>query len=732
MGKLVVVSNRLPIAITKKDGKLSYVHTSGGLGTAMSSLDIDDFVWVGWPGIASDELTDEEMRQITQDLKEQFNYIPVFQTRQQIALYYEGYANDTLWPLFHYFQSHAVYRDEYWTTYQEVNQLFLQAIESVADDDSRIWIHDYHLMLLPEMTRRVLPDAKIGFFLHIPFPSYEIFRLIPERKELIRGMLGADLVGFHIYDYARHFLSSSQRLLGATSDNGTIEHDGRMVKVDTFPIGVDYGRFKEELAKPAVKKELRSLTKRFIDQKLIVAVDRLDYSKGIPERLAGFERFLAEHPEYHEKVVFHMIAAPSRTEVETYRQLRDSVEQTVSRINGLYATYRWSPIAYQFQNLGFDKIVPLYHRADVALVTPVRDGMNLVAKEYVASKQAQPGVLILSETAGAADELMDALLINPNDAHEVATAIHEALEMPTNAQLTRLERMQERIADYTVQKWGNDFLGELDAVSETHKGSLQKRLRSADSEVIVREYRQATSRLLLLDYDGTLHHFVATPGREAARPDAELLAMIDRLAKQPGTKVIITSGRDRQTLQSWFGHFAQVSLVAEHGAWTRDHGEWKRNTEEFDKKPYLDIMKRYGVRTAGSVIDEKEFSVVWHYRRVNPELAYIRNAGLRHELREATEHTDIGVYDGRKIIEVKPRGLHKGVIARESLDKYPSDFILCAGDDYTDEEAFRVMPAEAHTIKIGFGQTHARYQVGKMEKILTLLDKLSHEKIGKS
>ncbi len=727
MDPIIVVSNRLPISIGRdSNGGLTYDHTSGGLGTAIQSLGGDaGNLWIGWPGIALEDITEREREEITNHLVDTYGYVPVFQTKQQIADFYEGYSNDTLWPLFHYFPGKANYQACYWHAYKEVNQLYLQAIESFAERGSTIWVNDYHLMLLPTLIRRVLPDAKIGFFLHTPFPSYELFRQIPERNELIRGLLGADLVGFHIYDYARHFISSAERLIGAHANSGTIEYDGRLVKVDTYPIGIDYARFTTELYSKPAQKELAALEHRYAGQKLIVAVDRLDYSKGIIERMRGFELFLQQHPEYRGKATLYMVESPSRTEVAAYKDLRNEVELMVGRINGMYSTAEWTPIIYLYKTLDFSVLAPLYHRSEIALITPLRDGMNLVAKEYIACKENRAGVLILSETIGAADELIDAVQVNPNNTQQIADAILSALAMPKSEQRSRLRRMQKRVREYSVQRWGADFTTDLKKAAAAHKGHFRKRISPSATEALLRRYRRANLRLLLLDYDGTLKTFTSTPGPLAAQPDAELMALISRLHDQPNTKIVITSGRTKDVIERWFGGFSRISLVAEHGAWIKDHGEWQKTDSSFDKRPYLRVMKKFAPRTAGSLIDNKEFSVVWHYRRVNPELAFVRNGELRLELQRIAEGTDIGIYNGKKIIEVKPKHLHKGVVAHEFSDRYPSDFILAIGDDYTDEQMFEALPAHADSIKIGPGITHAKYQVDRMEDGLAILARLS-------
>lgn len=728
MDPLIVVSNRLPIVIKRDEsGSFTYIReTNGGMANAIDALDTSNgLIWIGWPGFPCDDLTELEKQEIYDTLVERFGFVPIFQTRQQIELFYEGYANDTLWPLFHYFPEKATYQHAYWEAYQAVNAMFLEAVADFAESGSTIWVNDYHLMLLPTLIRHSLPDAKIGFFLHTPFPSYELFRQLPERNELIKGLLGADLLGFHIYDYARHFISSANRLIGAHSANGSIEYDGRVVKVDTYPIGIAYERFIAQLHSKESQKELQTLEDHYKNQKIIVAIDRLDYTKGILERMRGFEMFLRQHPEYQEKATLYMIEAPSRIEVGAYKQLRDDVELMVSRINGMYGTAKWTPIIYLFQNFGFDKIAPLYHRADIALITPLRDGMNLVAKEYIACKADRLGVLILSETIGAADELIDAIHVNPNNTQQVADAILEAVTMPKPEQRRRLKRMQKRVKEYSVQRWGSDFITDLKKAALAHKGQFRKRITSKEILATTNKYRKSHSRLLLLDYDGTLKKFVGTPGNEGAKPDAELVALLGRLTQQSNTKIVITSGRTKDIMEKWFGKLPRISLVAEHGAWIKDHGEWTKEAGNFDKRPYIRIMKKFAPRTAGAIVDVKDFGVVWHYRRVSPELAYVRNGELRHELKHIADGTDIGVYDGRKIIEVKPRHLHKGVITREFTDRYPSDFVLAIGDDYTDEQMFSALPPHAYSIKIGPGSTSAKYQVAHIDQARHILNTLS-------
>lgn len=723
--KFIIVSNRLPVSVSKVDGQLTYSPSTGGLATAMSSLGNDNQLWIGWPGISSDELTPADKAAITRKLRE-YGCYPVFLSKDQVHNFYEGYSNDTLWPLFHYFHSLAKHQAIYWQTYQAVNKLFASAVRKHADEATAIWIHDYQLMLLPQMLREALPKSAIGFFLHIPFPSYEIFRLLPERREILEGLLGADLVGFHTYDYARHFTSSTLRILGHESHHGTVRYNSRSVMVDAFPIGIDYQKFKRALKTPEVNDEIKTLDDHYKDQRIILSVDRLDYSKGITNRLEAFERFLRDSPKWHKRVTLVMVAVPSRTEVDAYKDLRDDIEQTVSRINGMYATVDWTPISYQFKNLPFPQIVALYAKADVALVTPLRDGMNLVAKEYIASKQDRPGVLVLSELTGAIEELPEALRINPNDIGSIVQAMHQALKMSVKEQNQRLHSMQRRLRQYSVQRWASDFTELLASARNNQLKRSEKLLVNGKKASLINDYHTADKRLLLLDYDGTLANYVKSSDPDDVKPSKTLLITLAAIASQPNTEVCIISGRTREALQGWFKDMP-LTLVAEHGAWVRQSGEWSQQQISFNhyKDILIPVLERYAERTPGAQVEVKNFALVWHYDGVAPELAYDRTSNLRHELLTIVDNNEVGVYSGRRILEIKPRGVHKGTVADELLASGNADFVLCIGDDYTDEDMFKVLPETAYTVRVGLKDTHARHQVPNVEHVLRLLQTLA-------
>jgi trehalose 6-phosphate synthase/phosphatase len=723
-GKLIIISTRLPVSVSKENGVISISPSAGGLVTGMSSVSSSrDSIWVGWPGIASDSLTKSEKQFIITELAKHKCY-PVFLTQDQLDKYYSGYSNATLWPLFHYFVSRTIYDDKYWQMYKHVNELFLKEVKQFVTADSQIWVHDYQLMLLPALLREKYPHAIIGFFLHTPFPSFEIFRLIPERENLLKGLLGADLIGFHTYDYASHFLSSIHRTLGVEKTLREVKYGDRIVRVDAFPIGIDYNKFAKAPRKNQVKQILHTFNLIKEKTKLIVSVDRSDYTKGIPARLDAYEQFLNDNPQYSEKVVMVLLAIPTRGDVKEYQQLRLDIEQKVSHINGIFSTIDWTPIVYRHQSLPFEELSALYAMADVMLVTPLRDGMNLVAKEYVATHHNKPGVLVLSEMAGAASELTNAIQVNPYNRSMVSSAIKQALEMPVKEQKTRMRAMQKRISTYTIAKWAEDFISQL-----TDSGNINPHAKYADSvtrEKIKQEYMVAKKRLIFLDYDGTLQSFVSSPHAADARPTKQVKSVLKKLSKDPANNIIIVSGRPKKIIDSFFRGLG-LGMIAEHGAWISKIGRWVKlggDSKQW-KKAVKSMLEEYTTRTPGAEIEEKDFSLVWHYRNVLPDLAYVRSKELKADLSKLLKDSELDVYQGQKVLDIKPHSLHKGAQVAEILNEDRWDFIMAIGDDYTDEDMFRVLPRRAFSFHVGDNHaTDARFQLNTVEEVVAMLEDL--------
>ena len=723
--KIIIVSNRLPISVKKDNGGFTFERTVGGLASGLDAVQkAARSTWVGWPGTYHYKEDDQDQRQIRSKLKAKFNYYPVFQSQADIEKYYHGYSNSTLWPLFHYFTQNAEYDRSYWRAYKRVNKLFFDEIIKIAEPGDTVWIHDYHLMLLPQMLREGGPKLSIGFFLHIPFPSFEIFRLLPQREEILRGLLGSDVVGFQTYEYTRHFLTSVYRTLGYDNHLGQMSVGARVVKADSFPIGIDFDKFNKAQESSRVQKEIGKLRKKIGGMKVILSIDRLDYTKGIPQRLEAFDDFLERYPRYKEKVILILVAVPSRTKIEEYMNMKKEIDELIGNINGKYGDLDWTPILYLYKGLEFPELTALYSIADVCLVTPIRDGMNLIAKEFLATKRDARGVLVLSEMVGAAEELSEALIINPNNKGEIIEAIKKALTMTKGEQLKRNTAIRKELSHFDERLWAKNFMTRLAEVKKLQEDLNVKIIGPIISKEIVTAYHKSKKRLLLLDYDGTLVSYTGRP--EEANPDEDILTLLKKLTSDPKNEVVIISGRDKDTLDEWFGHF-DISLVAEHGASIRDNGKGWKMLESLNadwKKEIRLILDKYVERTPGSFVEDKTYSLVWHYRKVNPALGTGRKRELVGVLADITANFNLQILEGNKVIEIKSADINKGKVASHWLSKGRWDFILAVGDDTTDEDTFGVLPKKAFSIKVGLGQSQARFNLKSAKEVRPLLREL--------
>lgn len=720
MAKTIIVSNRLPIKIQRNEKKkLEYHSSAGGLATGLGSIyKQGNNLWIGWPGIVTGKK--EEKAEISQALLKE-SMSPVFLTEEDIRDFYEGFSNETLWPNFHYFNQYAVYEPRLWEAYKRVNRKFADEVIKKADPDDTLWIHDYQLMLVPDMIRKEFPNVNMGFFLHIPFPSYEIFRLIPWRKEILHGVLGSDLIGFHTYDDMRHFLSSVSRLVGISNTQGQLVVGTRTAMVDSFPMGIDYDKYAEAAASPeALEREVHYRIS-LGDQKLILSIDRLDYSKGIPERLQAFDMFFERYPQYRNKISLILVVVPSRDQVAQYKELKEEIEGLVGRINGKYGKINWTPIHFFYRSFPLQELSAFYRMADLALVTPMRDGMNLVAKEFIASKINKKGVLILSEMCGASKELSDALLINPNDLNQIVEAICSALTMSEEEQVARNTNMQNSLKRYNITHWVNLFMTSLKSIKEMQNSMQTRKLDELSLEKMLKAFSKAEKRIIFLDYDGTLTGFVSDP--RDAKPDEELNDIMRRLVKEPKNSVVVISGRDKDTINEWMGKF-NVDLIAEHGVWVRQQGkDWKTVVAMKSnwKKEILPVLELYVNRTPGSFIEEKDFSLVWHYRKVETGLGELRTRELTSHLKYLSSNSNLQVLEGDKVVEIKDREVNKGRTALQWLQGHPHDFVMAIGDDFTDEDTFKAMPKDAYTIKVGSVTSAALFSVDSYKDVRNVL-----------
>ncbi len=671
--------------------------SAGGLASALRAAVRGDSMWIGWPGAV---VRDSQRAEATKRLAED-NLVPVFLSTAEEEDFYNRVCNDTLWPLLHYFGDRLRITPEAWERYVQVNERFADTIVEHAGPGSRVWVHDFHLMLVPAMLRRRAPDLAIGFFLHTPFPSSEVYRLLPAREEVLRGLLGADYVSFQVGDFARHFRSSCLRILGLDSDPDSIEVDGRPVGIGVDPIGIDTVGFVETLQDPETARLLADLEKQYEGRKLVLGVERLDYTKGIPQKLLAFERLLEREPERAGTTTMLQVLVPSRLESPEYRQQRDEIELLIARINGRFGQPGQTPVEYLHRHISKAGLVALYRRADVMMVTPLRDGMNLVAHEFVLC-QSEPGLpgrwrgsLVLSELAGSAQVLPGATLVNPWNVDDMVDRLAAALELPLPERRRRLETMAKRVEALDCRKWADGFLTRLGRHSRRDR--RRKPPPDIDGEVkerLVRRFTRARTRTIMLDYDGTIREIEPHP--DLAVPTREIRALLRELAALPNTDVHIVSGRRRRNLEQWLGQLP-IHLCAEHGYLAREPGgEW-RTLLDLDltwMRPIERLLRRVAADVPGAHVERKACSVAWHYREAEPEYGAWRAHELLNDLGQHLAGAPAEILQGHRVIEVRALGVDKGVYVRSVFPegKEPTRFVIGLGDDRTDHDLLDALP----------------------------------------
>jgi len=705
--RLIVASTRLPITLDKKGDDWEVIPSTGGLVTALASVkERRKFTWLGWPG---SHVSRGERQAVARHLAKH-GTSPVFIDQEDMEGFYEGFSNDMLWPLFHNLTERSTFSREHWASYRRVNQMYADAIAKIARPGDVIWIHDYQLCLVPEMLREKGLGCPIGFFLHIPFPSADVYRTLPVAEELLRGLLGADVIGFHAYEYVSHFRMAALRVLGMESDSMSLRLQSRQVELEVLPIGIDPDDVRALLRTPTARREQTELERTFAGKRLIVGVDRLDYTKGIPLKLLAFEELLESHPEWRENVVLVQVAAPSRTGVEEYQQLKREVDELVGRINGRFSTSSHTPVVYINQSVDRMRLSGLYRASAIALITPVRDGMNLVALEYVAARRGLGGTLILSEFCGAAHCLPGARLVNPFNTHQVAQAMAHALEDDGPHHET-FAHMLRFVDENTSARWAEMFLEKLEVFAGDQ--SREAKVLRVNEPPLKRLIESARRPLVFLDYDGTLRSYVINP-REAV-PDQRILKVLERLSRV--ADVYVVSGRDGNTLGDWLSHL-DLGLVCEHGlAMKLPGGEWqgrKNVSGSALARLVKPLFEEFVQRTPGSSIEVKQAAIAWHSRAADPEYSLFQGKELLTRLEDLLKRRPYKVLRGNRVIEVRHEHVTKGSAVGHLLQRHPrADFIFCAGDDRTDEDMMLALPVALKkrtvTCWVGAPNAHADY-----------------------
>ena len=717
--KLIVVSVRLPVRLVEDGTDWRVDASPGGLATALRAVSQRrSFTWVGWPGT---DVPSQHLPAAAAVLEEYG--VPVFLDYEVFQGFYEQFSNQLIWPLFHNISGRLKFDRTAWYQFEAVNEQFATAVTAVARPGDTIWVHDYQLALVPRMLRESKLECPIGFFLHIPFPSHETFRTLPAREEILRGMLGADLIGFHTYEYCQHFRDSCLRVLGVESERETIALPGHLAHLGVHPIGVDPQEIGEYARLPEVRDQFEGLRNRFRTKKVILGVDRLDYTKGIPEKLLAFEEFLGRNPRWQTGVVLVQVASPSRTEVREYQELKREVDELVGRINGRYGTFNHTPIVYINRMIPRSQLSALYRVADVAFVTPLRDGMNLVALEYVAARGDQPGILVLSEFAGAASCLAGSRLVNPHNISLMADVLAEALQ-DTGSAAAEFQQMCEFVYSNTSGVWADRFLEHLANVHEGHRSGACRLDATADFTRHVPEARP----LFILDYGGTLQPHV--PEVSEAEPDRRVYKVLQELASVASVYVI--SGRPSDVLESWFGDLP-VGLICEDGAAVRGPGaEWPE-VPEIDLTVLdtlvLPMMEDFVRHTPGSKLERRRVSLVWHYRATDPKLAALRAKELYAQLDDTLRGLPFTVLAGARAVEVRPTDLTKSSVVEQLLQSHSdTHFVFCAGNDRVDEAMFEVVLRSQRdtiiTCFVGGEDTVGQYFVESPAELVSQLEGL--------
>jgi trehalose 6-phosphate synthase/phosphatase len=728
MTRLVVVANRLPLTIHRAGARWQADRSSGGLVAALDPVvRRTGGIWVGWPGDApegdpagrAEELArwERELGLVTVDIPSGVGHA-----------FYEGYANSTLWPLLHGFQARAAFDPETFRAYRDANERFAAVVcGRMRPDDDLVWIQDYQLMLLPALVRAAHPGARLGFFLHVPFPGPETFRVLPERAAILEGLLGADVLGFQTHEHLGAFRRTLQQVLGIESRMDGVEVDGRLVALEARPIGIDPAPWEALAGSPAVRRRVAEI-RGAGDRKTLLAVDRLDDTKGIPERLRAFREFLGRYPGWRGRVTLIQVAVPTRERVPRYAALRREVNELVGEINGALATAEWNPVVYLRRSIPQAELAALYAAADVCWVGSLRDGMNLVAKEYVACQGDAAGVLLLSEFAGAASEMGEAIRINPYDEAGTAEALSRALDLPDEDRAERQAALLGRVRRNSAFAWAERSIADLERVSR-QEATPAVRLGEPSPTAMAAAFDAAATRGCYLDYDGTLVPIARRP--VDARPGPDLVPVLRGLVAREATTVLVVSGRPARDLEGWFGAIDGLWLAAEHGALIRSPATraWEplRPAISVDWKPRVRPILEYFLDQApGSVIEEKAYSLAWHYRLVEPEFGAWLSGNVAAALEEQVAGTGLSVLRGRKVLEVRLAWATKSeaVAHLRAVVGRPA-FELAAGDDRTDEDLFELLGGDAWTIKVGSGATRARSRVAAPGAVLALLAALA-------
>lgn len=717
---IFIVSNRLPVTVIRTKNGLTVIPSNGGLATALGSVfNQQHSYWIGWPGI----IVGSEEEQLVIELLKPLRCIPVFLLQEEFNQYYNGFSNAILWPLFHYHPGHCIFNEEYWLAYRSVNSKFGSMVSAHVPQDAFLWIHDYQLMLLPFY----LNHSNLSYFHHIHFPSPEVFGIIPWRSNLLDALLKCRHIVFQTEKDRVNFKEACFKYASKAHPDLFNTHSSSGIKISAHPISIDAFDFSQTVQKDSVKKLTDEIHEVFANQRIILSVDRLDYSKGILERLEAFRLLLKDFPKYREKLVLLMLVVPSRSDVPSYEEHKRKVDELVGSINSQYASLGWRPVHYYYQQVNRDTLCAYYAAADVCLVTSLRDGLNLVSKEYVACRTNNTGVLILSEMAGAAAELTYALKIHPYDIKQMVVAMVYALDMEKSEENARMTALKKKVFGYTVFDWLDTIFQEVFCMYNELKYTFEQNLSGELTERLMVRFKNAQSRYILLDYDGCIRELEPHP--EMASPGKDIIELLCVLKSVPNTQVLLVSGRSRKDMDLWFADCG-IALIAEHGAWFKKPcSNWVQLTEggAVYNRELTTILEEHALVMVGSFLEEKTSGVCLHFKMCAIDgLSEIIDQ-LEKDISDHISENNLQ-YRYKKtddLLEIHFSDCDKGQAIQKFVPFSKDAFILAAGDDDTDENMFAVLPKTAFTFKIGKKNTNAKIRVQNVARFLEFLNQIA-------
>lgn len=781
--RMIIVGNQLPLrAHRSSDGSGEWCFSWDEDSLLLQLKDgLGEDVEVLYVGCLREQIDPSEQDDVAQTLLETFKCVPAFIPPELFSKFYHGFCKQQLWPLFHYMLPLSPdlggrFDRSLWQAYVSVNKIFADKVmEVITPDEDFVWVHDYHLMVLPTFLRKRFNRVKLGFFLHSPFPSSEIYRTLPVRDELLRALLNSDLIGFHTFDYARHFLSCCSRMLGLAyqSKRGYIglEYYGRTVSIKILPVGIHMGQLRSVLNLPETDSRVAELRDQFKGQTVLLGVDDMDIFKGISLKLLAMEQLLTQHPDKRGKVVLVQIANPARGRGKDVQEVQSETHATVRRINETFGRPGYHPVVLIDTPLQFYERIAYYVTAECCLVTAVRDGMNLIPYEYIICRQGnekldetlglnpstpKKSMLVVSEFIGCSPSLSGAIRVNPWNIDAVAEAMESALIVPEPEKQMRHEKHYRYVSTHDVAYWAHSFLQDLERACRDHVRrrcwgigfglgfrviALDPNFRKLSVEHIVSAYKRTKNRAILLDCDGTM----MLQSSISTIPNTEAIGILNNLCGDPKNVVFVVSGKDKKTLTEGFSSCEKLGIAAEHGYFLRlsHDAEWETclPVTDFDWKQIAEpVMKLYTETTDGSTIETKESALVWNYQYADPDFGSCQAKELLDHLESVLANEPVSVKSGQHIVEVKPQGVNKGLVAERLLVTMRQkgmlpDFVLCIGDDRSDEDMFEVIirakglpslspVAEVFACTVGRKPSKAKYYLEDTTEILRMLQGL--------